>query len=746
MRHRVESKGVSVFRKVEARARALRMVEVLCRCESRVSSRHIALLCVCVFAFRVLFVLHKKMLRYRSGVQADKFFSSKYKKETSMAEAEFDFVANGHVRFPSGGPVFGDEALIQLTPRGVRHTRVLGEDGEGFYAPFSGSGSQISCCADPSAAGCKELCEKKLACPLREDTILPSIDPAKPEVVKARCANFMCVKLRKPPERVGAVVDLMIHIEGIPLPLKFYNPGLNRGSLVVYRKTHAVFFYAALGSGVDYPSDIDVTAAEKEGFYFGEVVRRLNPRVPLYRDENPLQVLNYQTGELDTVDARTAYNIDDPFTDSGDGKGGIVIESWSGPERIEIGFRVFDVTDGAPCLVIGYANSTGEPGAPLRPGDVDTIKLLTDLEETRYVSPDSVRVLPAIAAVAKAKGSTALAFNPDDAKHVYAYYHDLGDADVEPLLIVHNAGCGTEWQRLMEVEPDREIINIVAEGVDRIVRPSDMQAKLGIAASLFTDEAAKDARFAAIRATFGSEFELAWREDGGEGETYLCIRRDGSGASGMSASAQQQQIDNSVSTDSFLRSLACKSNIDPLLAVLDEKEKKRQEGVCDALNSQHAYSKSPSSNAPSAKDVLRNCAFSGKISSKACVIAAQNSPRQDVESALGKAFLDHCSRYGAVDHRCVSGSTVFQYYNGDVYDQQRYDEEFVGDSFIYLVYVLIAVVYCVAALFVFPKKRIRHGVALAVIAAGCVFARFRFPVQTRDAFASFASKVKTLFK
>ena len=671
-----------------------------------------------------------------------------------------DYVANGPVLFPTGGPVFGDEALVQLTPRGVRHTRVLGRDGNGFYAPFSGSG-QMSCCPDASAAGCRELVEKKLACPVRQDTILPSIDPTKPEDVQTRCASFMCVKLRKPPERVGAVVDLMVHAEGIPLPLRFYNPGLNRGSLVVFRKTHASYFYAAFGSALDYPFDLDMTAALKEGFYFGEAVRRLNPRLPLQRDENPLLCINFQTGELDTVDPRTVYQIDDPFAASGEeggGGGGVVVETSSGPERIELGFRVFDVTDGAPCLVIGYSGSEGELGAPLAPADVDRVTLLTDLEETRYVSPASIRVLSSIAAVAKAKGSTALAFNPEDAKHVYAYYHGVDEASVDPWLIIHNAGCGTSWQRVMEAEPDTEVINSVVNGVDRIVRPTDMHAKLGIAASLFPDAAAKEARFAAIRATFGSEYELAWREDredredgqdggdvGEKRETFLCIRRLGEASSASSASAVQRQIDNAVSTDSSLRSMECKSTINPLLAVMAPEEMKRKEAVCDALKSQHAYSRVPSKAAPGPKDVLRNCAFSKRLSSKACVVAAQTSSREDVEAALGEAFLQHCARFGAVDHRCVSGATVFQYYNGDTYDQRRYEETFVQDSYVYILLVLVAVVYCVAALFVFPKKRAQYGVALAVIVALSVFIRLRYPLQTRDAFASLSGKLSSLF-
>ena len=162
-----------------------------------------------------------------------------------------DFVLNGWIDLPSGTPAFLDGDVILLTPRAARSKDLANN----LSSPYLGY-SAMACCPDINTPLCKAIINANAACPLKTSTpeqcrgtgktcapVLETVLPTdSPYSTGSWCAKHMCVKLKNPPSRIGAVIDLQVHTEGIPVPLKFVNIGEKQGSLVLFRKSGSYYY------------------------------------------------------------------------------------------------------------------------------------------------------------------------------------------------------------------------------------------------------------------------------------------------------------------------------------------------------------------------------------------------------------------------------------------------------------------------------------------------------------------------
>ena len=151
-----------------------------------------------------------------------------------------DYVLNGPIKYPSGGPVFKHGYIAVIMPRGVKAYY-----DPSIYTPYLGKGS-MGCCPDLSTPMCKQMLSTNSACPIKTlgggevVSLIPSPVPSTTSNEASReCGQFMCVQLNRPPEKMGATIDLMIHSTSVPLPLKFINVGKVPGSRVCFRKSHS---------------------------------------------------------------------------------------------------------------------------------------------------------------------------------------------------------------------------------------------------------------------------------------------------------------------------------------------------------------------------------------------------------------------------------------------------------------------------------------------------------------------------
>lgn len=679
-----------------------------------------------------------------------------------------DRAINGKIAFSSGKVAFRDGSLIYLTPRGVRSTRT------NRYAPFLGKGA-MACCPDPTTPECKEIVEKKLACPVKRkrdpnckkkdrekcpfivDSILPAVDPDIKSQRESGCdGEKMCVKLSKPPEKLGEVVDLLSHSSTLPLPLSFINVGERRGSLVMYRRC------SARGGGKDSTTNENGENEENgeedgnDGFYFARCLRKEHPQSPLGR-ENKVVLARSCDGKVDIVDPLSCYVLEIDFADGEDGEGEDGEEDASfeiDGSFIELGFRVFDKTDSAPCLVVGVNGVAGRGGGvKIDKTKIKTLTLVTDLDEMRVRDVSSIRVDDAVSGLAKAAGSTAMRHCIEDAKLRYAYFNQISDVKKLDLkFMIHNAGGGQEWYRLMEAEADEDVPVSTVDAA-RNVTPLDMHTSLGISAEQYSSEEEQDKKLEKTKASMNTKlYQVEWRKDGDK--LYLMAKQRSAAEYASNADKSiLRQILNAAAAERDEAERKCKAAAaNASLAMLlkptaptlsSDAENGRCKGDGGVPLHMHGVPIEKSA-LPTKAAILKSCAEQEDILSRHCVLAARASKKEDVDKELSSALASYCSKVGeANDDRCRDGAKASEFVNADAKDEVVFEDDDVADAgelWFLVIIVLLAVLYTSAgAIFATEKKG--YAIGLAITFAAVASLRFAFPVEFHGITTRFGKKV-----
>ena len=459
-----------------------------------------------------------------------------------------------------------------------------------------------------------------------------------------------------------------------------------------------------------------ITAALDEGFYTGMVIGRELEGVTLSR-QNKLLVTNEITGETEILDAMACYVID-AWPDGN----GMIFQG----KDIQPGSRVIDSSDNCPCIVIainGYAGSfLGNIEKPNNDASVK-VTLLTDLEQVRVVEISSVQFNIGLDVRSLLdKKTTAMRYNPTDIKYRYAYYYNIPNpTTVDPLFIIHNAGAGTAWQRVMEVKID-ENFPPNTHDVARNPHILDMHTYMGI-----KDDTSDSTNFYSTASTrlqklnwakfmMGRQYELRWSGP------YLEIRKGNGGGNTPSAYAIYQ-IDTAIALETNALVNECKAHFG-----IDEESTADD---CDAVRVDHVYGRRAETQI-TVRNMLEKCSSDGQLMSRVCMEAARRGSRSDVESLLGPAFVKYCNVYGKYDVRCED-ATVFSFVQATISDNQDFSSYYYYDWWPLALLVITAALYYTKEVYYSKgKEREESMQILAGITITSLGAYYMFPLVVQD--------------
>lgn len=638
-----------------------------------------------------------------------------------------DYVLNGPITYPSGGPAYKDGYIAIIMPRGVRSYY-----DPNIYTPFLGKG-EMGCCPDLTRPDCADIINKNSACPVKTRPVPNSPDGAhevlsivpspvattESTTASRECKSVMCIELSRPPEKMGAMIDLMVHSKTVPLPLKFINIGKNPGSRVLFRKTHSYYYKKYIYSSSTNSSPT-ITAALDEGFYTGMVIGREHDDVPLTR-QNRLLVSNEITGETEKIDAMACYVIDG-WPDGN----GITYQG----KNLQPGSRVVDSSDNCPCIIIAINGFAGRflantSKTQLNNNSSVKVTLLTDLEQVRVVEISKIKFLPGLNVRSLLDNkTTAMRYNPTDIKYRYAYYYNIPNpSSVDPLFIIHNAGAGTSWQRVMEVRIDENFPPNTAD-VARNPGVLDMHTYMGIkndtsdSTNFYSSSSVRLTKLQWAQVMMGNKYELRWSGD------YLEIRA-GNGAGNIPSEFAVYQVDAAIALETNILVNECKTYLG-----IDEDSESTE---CDSIRIDHIYGRKVE-RAITVRTMLEKCSSEGQLMSRVCMEAARRGTRSDVESLLGPAFKQYCSHYGKYDTRCED-ATVFSFVSADISDSPDFAANYYYDWWPIALIVIVASAYYAKEMY-FSKgnereKAIQVLAGLTIASLGTYYA---FPIVVQDAF------------
>ncbi len=651
-----------------------------------------------------------------------------------------DYVLNGEVTFPSGKPLFRNGTVIVIMPRGV----FSAYDEERTYAPFIGKGA-MGCCPDLTTSECKHVHENKKGCPIKRKLdercgdpdnpdcwVTMSITPSISEHVKGskaindRCGgdkkgSVMCTELMDPPNNIGDIIDLMKHVREAPIPLKFMNIGSVRGSTVCYRRSHS-YYYRQYMYGNNPKTAPAISAAMDEGFYMGQVMGKVNNAAPS-SPSNPLIVQDDISGEAVEVNPLACYLLDSWESPS--------VGCW-GNMCLQLGSRVTDKRDGCPCIIIAFNGMAGKDLRKISKSSVTNITLLTDLEQVRVVTANEVSLIDGLAENSFINArTTAYRFNKDDIKHRYAYYYGISKdylPYIDPMMIIHNAGAGTEWQRVMEVYIDPTIPHNTADTARNLLK-WDMHTYLGIkndtndSTNFYSSEATRNAKFQQVSYIMGNQYILRWSGD------YLEIKK-GVGTAGAVPSIDAQ---NQINMAAALETNSLKNDCELALDVTEENTESR----CSTIKVDHIYGKVPTATV-TPRQILEKCSTDGQLMSRTCMEAARLSSREDVEALLGPAFAKYCTQIHPEDARCADG-TAFSFVNYEKASSPDFESAYYHEYLWPIVLVVvIATVYSIQKTTTASgKDRTFYFQVLACIGIGSLLSYTFLPTYTIDAISGF---------
>ncbi|CAI65881.1 hypothetical protein EhV454 [Emiliania huxleyi virus 86] len=651
-----------------------------------------------------------------------------------------DYVLNGEITFPSGRPLFRNGTVIMIMPRGVASVY----DEARTLAPFIGKGA-MGCCPDLTTSQCKRMIDNNEACPIKRKLdekcgdpdnpncwVVQSITPSISEHVEAskairdRCLGtaknaIMCTELMDPPGNIGDIIDLMQHVREAPIPLKFMNIGEKPGATVCYRRSHSYYYRKYLYSNTPKTTPA-VSAAMDEGFYIGKAMGKVNNAGPA-SPTNPIIVQDSISGEAVEVNPLACYVLD-----SWDSP---VVGCW-GDLCLQLGSRVMDKRDRCPCIIIAFNGRAGNDLRKVAKSAVTSITLLTDLEQVRVVTANEIALIPGLSVNSFLNTrTTAYRYNKDDIKHRYAYYYGISNdyvQHIDPMMIIHNAGAGADWQRVMEVYIDPTIPHNTADTARNLLK-WDMHTYLGIkndkhdSTNFYSTESARNAKFEQVSYIMGNQYILRWSGD------YLEIKKgEGTGAK-PSVDAQNQ-----INMAAALETNSLKNDCEQSLGVTPDDN---TENRCKSIAVDHIYGKIPTATVTT-RQILESCNSDGQLMSRTCMEAARLSSREDVEALLGPAFTKYCTQIHPEDSRCVEG-TAFTFVNTEQATSADFKAAYYHEYLWPIVMVVVcATVYCIQKTTTKTgKDRNFYFQVLACLGIGSLLSHMLLPTYTADAISGF---------
>ena len=647
-----------------------------------------------------------------------------------------DFVLNGWIDLPSGTPAFLDGDVILLTPRAARSKDLANN----LSSPYLGY-SAMACCPDINTPLCKAIINANAACPLKTSTpeqcrgtgktcapVLETVLPTdSPYSTGSWCAKHMCVKLKNPPSRIGAVIDLQVHTEGIPVPLKFVNIGEKQGSLVLFRKSGAYYYNKYLYSN-DSKTNPALSAALDEGMYKGRVISKQSLDLPAARN-NHLIIMNLGNSQIETLPPMSIYCIDPGWENPN-----IVVNNMT----LSIGMRVIDKTDNAPCFIICFDSKVGSELKMTAKQSLKTVTVLTDLEEVRVLTFDKLIVNNNLKNSFDMYNTTALRKNQYDAKYRYSYFNGIELQYTDPLFIIMNTGSDEIWQRVMEVHVSDQPANTAQNA--RNITPLEMHTYLGIkndsdesATNFYNTEEKRTTKLNLVRKMLSNQYSLRWTG------TYLELRKESANVSRPSTSAENQ-LNKGIASEQNSLILECKQavhNVEDVPVV-------QLQAQCESDIKVHQIYGRMSTKTITTSDILYDCGEPGKIMSKICMEAARLSDRDSVQSSLQDAFVYHCKMVPR-DPRCqlnenssAMQANAYDFINHDTIGIPEFNVRYYYDYWPLALVVILGVIYCVYAAYKYKNKAFYLKIAGSLTVAA-ILTKLIFPVATDDALVGLAN-------
>ena len=296
------------------------------------------------------------------------------------------------------------------------------------------------------------------------------------------------------------------------------------------------------------------------------------------------------------------------------------------------------------------------------------------------------------------------------------------------MMIIHNAGAGTEWQRVMEVYIDPTIPHNTADTARNILK-WDMHTYLGIkndtndSTNFYSSESARTTKLEQVSYIMGNQYILRWSGD------YLEIKK-GVGTTGAVPSTDAQ---NQINMAAALETNSLKNDCELAVGVTDE----NTEGRCKTIKVDHIYGKVPTATA-TPRQILETCNTDGQLMSRTCMEAARLSSREDVEALLGPLFEKYCTQIHPSDARCMDG-TAFAFVNSEKASSPDFASAYYHEYLWPIVLVVvIATVYSIQKTTTASgNDRTFYFQVLACIGIGSLLSYMFLPTYTADAISGF---------